>query len=39
MARKRINIPPVIIAGVAWMVMEWSQHQQVAVTHGPPDEL
>lgn len=38
MAWKKINIPPVIIADVAWMVVESSQGQQVAVTHRPPKE-
>lgn len=38
MARERINIPPVVIAGVAWMVVESSRSQQVAVSHRPPEE-
>lgn len=38
MAWKRINIPPVIIAGVVGIVVESSQGQQVAVSHRPPEE-
>lgn len=38
MAWERINIPPVIIAGVAWMAVESRQGQQVAVSQRPPEE-